>query len=365
MDDGVSGLAPHDRSLRSAGLYGVGLLGAGPVMQAIHLPTLARLADRFRIVHVMDVDPVVGEAVARRVGARCSTVAEDLIGDPEVDVVVVGSPDRFHAEQVIAACRGGKRLVLCEKPLAVTADEARAIADASRSTGVPVLVGTMHAFDPAWLRGLEAWQAGGQSAEMVRISALVPPNPRSEDFATEIVGRPAVRPAPPRTAQETARAVRGGVLGLAMHELPLARMLLPAAPVHVVSALALRPSGYEILAEVGDALLEVQGSGSAPWDPQWEFEAAADQASLSADFSLSYVHAGSAVVRLSTARQSVEYGSYPENGYLREWQHVDDVLSGRAPAPDVGGVVDDLLFALEIADQAASLVAGQEEGERA
>ena len=44
---------------------GVGFVGAGPVTQAIHLPTLARLGDEFAIRHVTDVDPVVAVAGRR------------------------------------------------------------------------------------------------------------------------------------------------------------------------------------------------------------------------------------------------------------------------------------------------------------
>ena len=45
---------------------------------------------------------------------------------------------------------GGKRGILCEKPLATTVAEAQLIADASARTGVPVVVGAMHVYDPAF-----------------------------------------------------------------------------------------------------------------------------------------------------------------------------------------------------------------------
>ena len=45
---------------------GVGILGAGPVTQAIHLPTLARLPDKFRVIAVMDIDAQVASSVAAR-----------------------------------------------------------------------------------------------------------------------------------------------------------------------------------------------------------------------------------------------------------------------------------------------------------
>ncbi|MET9501984.1 hypothetical protein ABZY42_09645 [Streptomyces sp. NPDC006622] len=83
---------------------GVGLIGAGPVTQAIRLPTLATLGDRLRVTHVMDVDPDVAASVAARAatetgagsgprrGVRHSTTAAELLADDVVDVVAICSP---------------------------------------------------------------------------------------------------------------------------------------------------------------------------------------------------------------------------------------------------------------------------------
>src|SRR4051794_35275102 len=102
------------------GSLGVGFVGAGPVTQAIHLPALARLNNAFTVTHVTDVSAEVAGAVADRVGARSSTDYDQLLADPRVDVVAVCSPHQFHAAQVIAACRAGKKAVLCEKPFATS-----------------------------------------------------------------------------------------------------------------------------------------------------------------------------------------------------------------------------------------------------
>jgi predicted dehydrogenase len=52
-----------------SGSLGVGILGAGPVTQAIQLPVLASLAGRLRVVKVMDVDASLAAEVADR--AEC------------------------------------------------------------------------------------------------------------------------------------------------------------------------------------------------------------------------------------------------------------------------------------------------------
>ena len=140
---------PADRD--TADRLRVGILGAGPVTQAIHLPTLARLSQDFEVRVVMDVHAATAERVARRANAAHTTRAEDVFADPGVDVIVICSPSQFHAEQVIAACRAGVKAILCEKPFAMTAEEANEIAQVSEETGVPIIVGAMHTFDPAWL----------------------------------------------------------------------------------------------------------------------------------------------------------------------------------------------------------------------
>lgn len=58
-------------------MIGVGLIGAGAVVQTVHLPTLARLADEFTVLRVMDTDPVTAERVAARVGAEPTTESSE------------------------------------------------------------------------------------------------------------------------------------------------------------------------------------------------------------------------------------------------------------------------------------------------
>jgi homoserine dehydrogenase len=99
---------------------GVGILGAGSVTQAIHLPILATLHEQFVVRHIMDIDQALATAIAARVGARASTDIEAILNDEAVDVVAICSPPEFHAEQANAACRAGKRVVFCEKPLVTT-----------------------------------------------------------------------------------------------------------------------------------------------------------------------------------------------------------------------------------------------------
>ena len=333
---------------------GVGFLGAGPVTQAIHLPTLARLTDVFRVAKVMDVSENVARSVAARVDASFTTGIDALLADPDVDVIAICSPHQFHAEQVIAACRAGKKAVLCEKPFATTGEQARSIAAVSVETGVPILVGAMHAYDPGWLAAKQAIASAGATAQLIRSSIVLPPNARFEDFATEVITRPA--PATPDfdDPEVVAGVVSAGVMGLAIHDLPLVRSLLTDwRDLEVLSSSALAPFGYSIVCRSGDQVVELHALMSQNWAPSWHLQVFSAEQVATVGFTPSYVHAGSAVARIETPGLTTVHGPTDYNGYEGEWHELAKIVSGAAPAIEAADLIDDLKFALSIAELAA------------
>lgn len=333
---------------------GVGFLGAGLVSQAIHLPTLARLPELFHVAHVTDIAADVAQETARRVGARWSTSVEDLLADPGVDVVAICGPHRVHAEHTIAAFGSGVKAVLCEKPLTTSLPDAERIARAAQATGVPLLVGAMHRYDPGWTA-----VAGSlpEQVHTIRSTIVLPPNARYEDFATEVSGRtPPRRPA----ERDAAALVSSGVLGLAIHDLPLIRELAPnAETVSVAAAEALSPFGYHIVLALGARTVELFGTMTDTWTPQWTLEAVGREQALDIEFTPSYVHAGSARARLTSGEWSRTFGPVAGNGYEGEWRHIADVVRGAAAPVDVDTLVADLRFAVRIAEGAAELIRAQ------
>ncbi len=344
------------------GKIGVGFVGAGPVTQAIHLPTLARLAETFEVVHVSDVVAAVAATVACRVGATHSTSIDALLDDPRVEVVAVCSPHEFHAAQVIAACRAGKKAVLCEKPFAMSGREATEIAAVSAETGVPIVVGAMHAYDPGWLAFAEAWGPIRGSASHIRCSAVLPPNPRFEDFATEVSNR--VKPAhaaatsPPPPWEQ----LRQGILGLAIHDLPLVRAFLTGTDAIVVhAAQVLAPNGYLVVFSCEDQVVELHAHMSDNWNPRWSLQVYAPDRVGSVDFTPSYVQAGSATAVISSAGEQVHIAPRARNGYVEEWQHLYDLAHGATPRYRPSELIADLTFALDLSDRAAAAVEGRAE----
>ncbi|NQX26486.1 Gfo/Idh/MocA family oxidoreductase [Microbacteriaceae bacterium VKM Ac-2854] len=338
-------------------MIGVGILGAGPVTQAIHLPTLARLTDTFTVTRIMDVSPEIAQKVAARVGAAWTTSLDELLADPAVEVVAICSPHPFHAAQVIAACRSGKKAVLCEKPFAMSGEEAEQIAAVSAETGVPILVGAMHAYDAGWLAVAERVAAG--TVHTIQSSIVLPPNPRFEDFATEVEGRPAAGEAPDRADVEVqAQMLTGGVMGLAIHDLPLIRSLIGAGwdDVEVLHAEVLQPFGYLIVLQVGAVHVELHAVMSANWAPNWKLTAFGDDTEAAVEFTPSYVQAGSATATITSGGVETRILAADHNGYEGEWREIALAAEGRTPRLAAEVLIDDLRFALDIAEKAAAFV---------
>lgn len=114
---------------------GWGIIGLGRSADTLVAPSIA--ADpNSQLVAVVSRDQGRGDAFAARHGARrAGTDYAAMLSNPDVDVVAITTPNAFHAEQVIAAARAGKH-VLCDKPMATSAVEAKQAYDACRQAGV-------------------------------------------------------------------------------------------------------------------------------------------------------------------------------------------------------------------------------------
>ena len=123
------------------GIAGLGLAGSFMIRAAAVHPHIQLCAG-------MDPLPRPRETFARSSLAR--TVYADfaeLCRDPSVEAIYIASPHRFHAAQAIEAMEHGKH-VLVEKPMALTIEECDAVVAAADRTGMHLIVGHTHAFDP-------------------------------------------------------------------------------------------------------------------------------------------------------------------------------------------------------------------------
>ncbi|GHV03111.1 dehydrogenase [Clostridia bacterium] len=120
-------------------MIGVGVIGCGSIALTRHILEYAanssvRIAGYF--------DPVPGRAAetAALHGGRAYAALDEMLADKSVDAVSVCSPNRTHREYTAAALRAGKH-VLCEKPMAASAAEAREMLAAQESAGKILMVG--------------------------------------------------------------------------------------------------------------------------------------------------------------------------------------------------------------------------------
>ena len=113
-----------------------GLIGAGWI-GSFHAQTLASRLPNARLVAV--ADPVPG-AAERFSTPRAYRDPLELIDDPAVEAVAICSPAASHADLVVAAAQARKH-VFCEKPMALTLDDADRAIDAAQAAGVALQVG--------------------------------------------------------------------------------------------------------------------------------------------------------------------------------------------------------------------------------
>lgn len=125
------------------GVLSTANIGARAVIPAI------QAASNGQLLAIASRDRARAEAFAARLrpGTRAHGSYEALLADPDIEAIYIPLPNSQHAEWSIRAAQAGKH-VLCEKPLAATAAEARRIADACRASGVLLLEAFMYRFHP-------------------------------------------------------------------------------------------------------------------------------------------------------------------------------------------------------------------------
>lgn len=114
----------------------IGIIGAGGIGNK-HANAWAEVPDA-AVVAVADPDSERAGALAGRIGAKACASVEDLLAGEEIDVADVCVPTLQHVP-VAMACLAKRIPTICEKPMARTVADARALVDAYNSAGVPLL----------------------------------------------------------------------------------------------------------------------------------------------------------------------------------------------------------------------------------
>ena len=131
----------------------LGLIGVGNYVKTMHLPNLRRLSERVIVSGVASRGGSAAAVAGRRWEIPLVTSDyRELLADSSIEAVLIATRHASHASIACAALEAGKH-VFVEKPLAITVEDARAVHDLARATGLVVRVGFNRRFSP-WTQSL-------------------------------------------------------------------------------------------------------------------------------------------------------------------------------------------------------------------
>jgi scyllo-inositol 2-dehydrogenase (NAD+) len=207
----------------------VGLIGLGRLGKVYARDLSSRIAET-RLTAVADVNATLAAEVAAEFEVpRSYGNPRELVADPDVDAVVIVSPTHTHKDVVVAAVESRKP-TFCEKPLALSLDECRAMKSAVDKSGTFFQMGFMRRFDPGYAAAKRQIDAGGVGRAVIFKSTSRDPYRPSLEYANP--------------------ASSGGILvDMGIHDFDLARWFM--GDVKTVSAIG-GVLAYPEMATVGD-----------------------------------------------------------------------------------------------------------------
>jgi myo-inositol 2-dehydrogenase/D-chiro-inositol 1-dehydrogenase len=234
-----------------------------------------------RLVGIADVDrdclalTTIDPSVKKQTGLSATEIFADvapadrhvdyrrLLDDPRISVILIATPDHWHAKMLIDAVHAGKD-VYCEKPLTLTIDEGKEIRKAVAATGRIVQVGSWHRSDHQFRLAVEMVRQG-RLGRLEKVDVVIGKNPTGGPFATRPVpqnldwnlwqGQTPDVPYVPERAHYTFRwwqAYSGGKLtDWGAHHIDIARWAIGSEPVEIEGRARYpdTPGGYDVPVE--------------------------------------------------------------------------------------------------------------------
>ncbi len=286
----------------------VGIVGCGFIGEFKHLPNLAK-QEGVKVVAFCDIIIERAEKSAKKFGDSDCLVTVDykeLLEREEIEVIHVCTPNSSHSEISVAALESGKH-VMCEKPMAKTSAEAKAMLDASKRTGKLLTIGYQNRFreDSLFIKSL------CEKGEMGDIYL-------GKAFATRRRGVPTWG-----VFMDKEKQGGGPLIDLGTHALDLTLWMM---------------DNYEPVSVTGSTFNKIGKSGSeanimGPWDPKnYEVEDSAfgfvkfsngATVILEASWALNMIVANEAMTMLCGTKAGVDM--FPENGPIVRKSDFQDV----------------------------------------
>ncbi len=136
----------------------VGILGCGSIAKFRHAPeTLTN--ENARLIGFFDPRPERAAEFVKQFGGKAFASAEELLSSSEIDAVCVCSANVFHYEQTMAALAHGKH-VLCEKPMAVSVQQAEEMHQQAKKMGKKLMVAENFRLAPAHIKAKKLIESG-------------------------------------------------------------------------------------------------------------------------------------------------------------------------------------------------------------
>ncbi len=171
----------------------VGLAGLGSVARTI-LGSVDSI-EGVKLTAVADIRQEPLDAARGKYGVETFDSVEAMCESPDVDAVWVCTPNLFHSEHTIIAAEHGKH-VICEKPMAVTLEQAQAMVDTVDRNGVRYVQGHSKIFDPP-IRRMREVVSSGELGRLIQLNTW--------EYKPWISGQP-------RLGSEVDSSMGGGVL---------------------------------------------------------------------------------------------------------------------------------------------------------
>lgn len=121
----------------------VGFVGAGSICQGAHLPAFQALKDDCEVVAASDMSQVTLASCAKAASldtTHCYTDYHEMLEKEKLDIVAICTPNSFHYQPTLDALAAGCN-VLCEKPIAISAEQARGMIAAEKKSGKMLMIG--------------------------------------------------------------------------------------------------------------------------------------------------------------------------------------------------------------------------------
>lgn len=199
-----------------------GVLGAANIAVKKVIPGMQK-SELARVVAIASRDKDKARAAADRLGiARAYGSYDELLDDPEIEAIYNPLPNHLHVPWSIRAAERGKH-VLCEKPIALSAHEARELLAVRDRTGVKIGEAFMVRTHPQWIKAKELITAG-------RIGAL-----------RLVTGHFSYYKRDPNDIRSRLEYGGGALMDIGCYPIFIARWMFDAEPVEVVSLMERDP----------------------------------------------------------------------------------------------------------------------------